>query len=98
MNLSTVYALAAAALFGASTPLAKSLGLGICLQPGSIPWAGSVPTHLRQSVADDGNRLDRLDRRTDGAYQRQYDPPALWTWINEDGPDVVGMLQLALKL
>ncbi len=29
MNLSIVYALAAAALFGASTPLAKSLGLGI---------------------------------------------------------------------
>ncbi|CRM41608.1 DMT family transporter [Pseudomonas sp. 52 E 6] len=29
MNLSIVYALAAAALFGASTPLAKSLGLGL---------------------------------------------------------------------
>lgn len=27
-----------------------------------------------------------------------HDPPALCTWINEDGPDVVGMLQLALKL
>jgi len=29
MNLSIIYALAAAALFGASTPLAKSLGLGL---------------------------------------------------------------------
>ena len=29
MNLSIVYALAAAALFGASTPLAKSLGLNL---------------------------------------------------------------------
>ncbi len=29
MNLSILYALAAAALFGASTPLAKSLGLGL---------------------------------------------------------------------
>lgn len=29
MNLSILYALAAAALFGASTPLAKNLGLGL---------------------------------------------------------------------
>jgi hypothetical protein len=41
MNLSVLYALAAAALFGASTPLAKLLGLNIppVLLAASFTWA-----------------------------------------------------------
>lgn len=57
-----------------------------------------MPAHLRQSVADPRRGVDRLDRRqmghTNGNMIRQH----YGTWINEDGPDVVGMLQLALKL
>jgi integrase len=39
-----------------------------------------------------------LDRRTDGDTDWNMIRQHYGTWVNEDGPDVVGMLQLALKL
>ena len=58
-----------------------------------------MPAHLRQSVADHrrGASIDWIAEQmghTNGNMIRQH----YGTWINEDGPDVVGMLQMALKL
>ena len=38
----------------------------------------SVSAHVRQPTADHRNSVDRLDCGTDGAYQREHDPSALW--------------------
>lgn len=54
--------------------------------------------YLRQFVADHWHRLSQLDRRTDGDTDWNMIRQHYGTWVNEDGQDVVGMLQLALKL
>ena len=70
MNLSIVYALAAAALFGASTPLAKSLGLG--LSP--ILLAGLL--YLGSGVGLAGVRLVR-----DRGWKPTGLSPSEWPWL-----------------
>lgn len=70
MNLSIFYALAAAALFGASTPLAKTLGLG--LSP--ILLAGLL--YLGSGVGLAGVRLIR-----DQGWKPTGLTPAEWPWL-----------------
>lgn len=70
MNLSIFYALAAAALFGASTPLAKTLGLG--LSP--ILLAGLL--YLGSGVGLAGVRLIR-----DHGWKPTGLTPAEWPWL-----------------
>ncbi|OPA87112.1 EamA family transporter [Pseudomonas fluorescens] len=70
MNLSIVYALAAAALFGASTPLAKSLGLG--LSP--VLLAGLL--YLGSGVGLAGVRLIR-----DRGWRPSGLTRAEWPWL-----------------
>ena len=70
MNLSIVYALAAAALFGASTPLAKSLGLG--LSP--ILLAGLL--YLGSGIGLAGVRLIR-----DRGWAPSGLTPSEWPWL-----------------
>ncbi|AMS23267.1 hypothetical protein AYK59_25170 [Pseudomonas synxantha] len=70
MNLSIVYALAAAALFGASTPLAKSLGLG--LSP--ILLAGLL--YLGSGIGLAGARLIR-----DRGWAPTGLTPSEWPWL-----------------
>lgn len=70
MNLSIIYALAAAALFGASTPLAKSLGLG--LSP--ILLAGLL--YLGSGIGLAGVRLIR-----DRGWKPTGLTPSEWPWL-----------------
>ena len=70
MNLSIVYALAAAALFGASTPLAQSLGLG--LSP--ILLAGLL--YLGSGIGLAGVRLIR-----DRGWKPTGLTPSEWPWL-----------------
>ncbi|WEJ04331.1 EamA family transporter [Pseudomonas sp. FJ2-5-13] len=70
MNLSIAYALAAAALFGASTPLAKSLGLG--LSP--ILLAGLF--YLGSGIGLAGVRLIR-----DRGWKPTGLTPSEWPWL-----------------
>ncbi|WP_330209637.1 DMT family transporter [Pseudomonas sp. AM4(2022)] len=70
MNLSIVYALAAAALFGASTPLAKSLGLG--LSP--ILLAGLL--YLGSGIGLAGVRVIR-----DRGWKPTGLTPSEWPWL-----------------
>src|SRR5471032_1929365 len=70
MNLSILYALAAAALFGASTPLAKSLGLG--LSP--ILLAGLL--YLGSGIGLAGVRLIR-----DHGWKPTGLTPSEWPWL-----------------
>jgi len=70
MNLSIVYALAAAALFGASTPLAKSLGLG--LSP--ILLAGLL--YLGSGIGLTGVRFLR-----DRGWKPTGLTPSEWPWL-----------------
>ena len=70
MNLSIAYALAAAALFGASTPLAKSLGLS--LSP--ILLAGLL--YLGSGVGLAGVRLVR-----DRGWKPSELTPSEWPWL-----------------
>ncbi|WP_404484317.1 EamA family transporter [Pseudomonas sp. HT11] len=70
MNLSIFYALAAAALFGASTPLAKTLGLG--LSP--ILLAGLL--YLGSGIGLAGVRLIR-----DRGWKPTGLTPAEWPWL-----------------
>lgn len=70
MNLSIVYALAAAALFGASTPLAKSLGLG--LSP--ILLAGLL--YFGSGIGLAGVRLIR-----DRGWAPARLTPSEWPWL-----------------
>lgn len=70
MNLSIPYALAAAALFGASTPLAKSLGLG--LSP--VMLAGLL--YLGSGLGLAGVRLIR-----DRGWKPAGLAPSEWPWL-----------------
>lgn len=70
MNLSIIYALVAAALFGASTPLAKSLGLG--LSP--ILLAGLL--YLGSGIGLAGVRLIR-----DRGWEPTGLTPSQWPWL-----------------
>ncbi|MCK3841528.1 MULTISPECIES: DMT family transporter [Pseudomonas] len=70
MNLSIIYALVAAALFGASTPLAKSLGLG--LSP--ILLAGLL--YLGSGIGLAGVRLIR-----DRGWKPTGLTPSQWPWL-----------------
>ncbi|UOK40123.1 DMT family transporter [Pseudomonas palleroniana] len=70
MNLSILYALAAAALFGASTPLAKSLGLG--LSP--ILLAGLL--YLGSGIGLAGVRCIR-----DRGWKPSGLAPSEWPWL-----------------
>ncbi|MBD8236988.1 MULTISPECIES: DMT family transporter [Pseudomonas] len=70
MNLSIVYALAAAALFGASTPLAKNLGLG--LSP--VLLAGLL--YLGSGIGLAGVRLVR-----DRGWKSSGLTPTEWPWL-----------------
>ena len=70
MNLSILYALAAAALFGASTPLAKNLGLG--LSP--VLLAGLL--YLGSGVGLAGVRLIR-----DRGWKPSGLSPSEWPWL-----------------
>lgn len=70
MNLSIIYALAAAALFGASTPLAKSLGLG--LSP--ILLAGLL--YLGSGIGLAGVRVIR-----DRGWKPTGLTPSEWPWL-----------------
>ncbi|WP_278405989.1 hypothetical protein [Pseudomonas rhodesiae] len=51
-----------------------------------------VPPNARFWPIAAGRRI-RIRRTKDNMIRRHYE-----MWINEDGPDVVGLLQLALKL
>ena len=70
MNISIIYALVAAALFGASTPLAKSLGLG--LSP--ILLAGLL--YLGSGIGLAGVRLIR-----DRGWEPTGLTPSQWPWL-----------------
>lgn len=70
MNISIIYALVAAALFGASTPLAKSLGLG--LSP--ILLAGLL--YLGSGIGLAGVRLIR-----DRGWKPTGLTPSQWPWL-----------------
>lgn len=72
MNLSIIYALVAAALFGASTPLAKSLGLGLGLSP--ILLAGLL--YLGSGIGLAGVRLIR-----DRGWKPTGLTPSQWPWL-----------------
>lgn len=60
--------------------------------------ASPMPAHARQPVADHRRSLGRLNRGAEGHTSANMIRQHYGIWINEDGPDVIGMLQNALDL